>query len=709
MRVSIWAITLSLALVAESKAGEPTGSKLEVVKGSASKKSTLAKPEPEKAKSSHSDRDKLIAYPAELYRCETHADCVAVRSGCGSWIAVNKNQELGFTQWLAKSNSKSCPSGDLPKQAPVVCLKNLCELDGAGSIAAASVGLWQDRCASGSADGLIEELPVTLRPSVRQLNSPLGWQRQQAVNDLENLGRRASKSLPWLVEALKRRGSVLSEREQSCLIGELPMEESVVKALGKIEPDPHPALQVYLDWLQDEAQVYRHHEILQQIQKMGPTAQPALGVLIQIIEKSNKQESLNDTSLLALDAIAAIGRGASSELPVLAKQIEKTKALKSRYFLTMMKIDSKNSVTKKAAYQLLDQQDDLSARTMALHYLAGFPEEMVDNLDLLKKILNSSEMTPYRLGALRAVQQLGKQAKSLVPEVVRLGLQGHEELRRQAALVLKTIDPTGKQSLALLKAKVYKGYPFEAQYIWKVIDSPLTRIELFKSYYYLVTGQRVKFKDLKISTASERALLACLESENCSQRPAAIAAMTLIDSQNTKWGTLLINALDAKDSNLRWEAAGGLILWCAGQGAPACADEPARLALSKAWELQAEALQQSGSGRLIDVEDILIGMGKLNDDELKTITKVFIEGKGVEALDGAIILVAKESETVRQMIKQSLFGHDKQKVVNLLKRVGLSRVPVAPWLREQITPLLNHSEPAIQEAAVIDHLSIGKN
>ncbi|MEY4616692.1 MAG: hypothetical protein RJB66_1652 [Pseudomonadota bacterium] len=639
-----------------------------------------------------------LYFPEEVLRCGTDADCVGVPASCNDWVAVNRQHEGAVSRSSCRVSQTATPV--------VVCRQNLCETGGAKPMAAVRVSFWNDQCQTKKVDLLINDLDDDVRQLAEKLVSPLGWERRAAVSELGRIGRRAQKVSLFLSSRLKDREILLNPGEAKCVLGELPPDHEIIRAVGLMDPEGNPALQIYGDWLRDKKQIYRHAELLKQLQKVGPLASPLLPQVADFVATALKSDEASETSLAALETLGTMGSAAKEQLPTLLIWLKKSKILKSRVFLVMMKVDSQHEATREASYELLEQKVDLGARTLALHFLAGFPEEVAKNFELIKKILKSNELSSYRMGALRAAQSLGKKAKPLIPDVVKLALESSEDLRRQAALTLRSIDPSGKHSLAALKKKVYGGFPFEAQYVWKVLDSPITKVELLKSYFYYVTGKRVKFESLKISAASEKEFLRCLEQESCSGRASAIAALTLVKSNSLKVRELLVKALASEDVRLQAEASGAMLILFSERESSSAETEAVGTHLKRAWEIQAEALRVEGGGRLIDLEDILLSLGSVSDDISKEILKKIQNSASLEALDGLLLLASKDLPSALAFLKTSMSSGDKQKIVSILARMQLTRVFDLKSLAALVDPLIDHSEPAVQEAAMIDKLNL---
>lgn len=652
-----------------------------------------------------SGKGSIEAYPSSIFQCQDVSDCATLTVRRGQIMAVNKKHLIELQKLFPLPKGEDRESSQQAVVANSICRKNLCELSGAGADQAEkSVSLWQDRCPRPALDLQRDELPEDLRPLVLKLSSELGWERQQALVELGQRKEAAEKVLPWVLNQLKNRENLVNTQDGQCILGSVPAEELYVEVIGKLDPAIHHALPLYLAGLQDKTFSYRHSEILRQLQRIGVRAAPATNQLIEILKEAQAQSWQHELALPALNALGAIGKAAEDELPQLLKWLEASSPLKGRLFFAMTEIDPASEYTKKAAVHLLTKSEEPGLRSMALHFMVRFPEELADHLETLKRILGSSELTSVRLGVLRVARSLGPKAKPLMAEVIKLGLKSREDLRRQAALALKSIDPAGQLSLATIKKRVYEGFPIEAQYLWKVMDTPLTRLELFKSHYYFVTGQRIKFADLQISKVLEKPLLTCLESDGCAQRTSALAALSLSKSTDERLPALLLKVMESPDASLRWEASGAFLLLY-GEDKEGTVDATVKeKALAKAWALQEEALQSSAALRNIDLEDLMLVLGKKEPHRFRFVLKNLARAENTAALDGLLLLASSNSEGARHALGQLLQNGDRDRVISILGRIGLHRQPVGPWFKSIIHPLVNHGEPSIQEAAVLDKL-----
>ncbi len=647
----------------------------------------------------------VTPYPQQILECQATVDCSAVKGVCGEWVVVNKKNEKPLGKVFSVQDVQSeCIKAKESSKPKLECRKNLCERIQGGGGSEASLNRWKDQCPPNEVEGALDGINQEVKMQIFRLHSVLGWERSEAVTALAKMGTDANKAIPWVLSQLKNRESFSSSKEAQCLIGDLPSEEMLISALDQMDPSEHPAIPLFIEWLSDEKQLYRHADILKHLRRVGIKALPALGVLDNILEKANDKKWTEERGLLALEVVSGLGSEAKSILPHLQNWLEQSTTLKSQLLTAMMKIDPDNSNTKKAALYCLKQNEDTNCRLLSLHFLNRYPEELVDHLDLLAKMLNAAELSQFRMAALRAVQGLGVKGKPLVEDVARLGLQNQEDVRRMAALVLKSIDPEGKQSLSILKKKVYQGFAFEPQYIWKVIDSPLTKLELLKSYYYFVTGKRYKFSELKIAPEMEKQLVYCINSPECPNRTSAMAAVVLLKSEDSRLAGFLVNAMKTNVPAIRWDAAGAYILIYGNDTSSKNSKE-----LAKAWALQDEALQQGGSVRLIDLEDILLATENSVDKKFQFVTQRFKSSDSVDALDVLLLLANQDAVGARKLLSDTVVSGDKQKVLSILSRMSLIRGSLSPWLFDLNKSLLNHADPAIQETAVLNQMSLKIN
>jgi hypothetical protein len=644
--------------------------------------------------------------PPEILACRVKTDCVVINGVCGKKVVVNKKNEAALTQlFRPQDQATDCLNSKGRSKVVADCQKNVCEDSNNVGHGEMAIALWKDQCPPKELATEFEGLDIEVKNWVVALDSPLGWERRAALGELGKLEKNAEPVIPRILEMLKHRDSISSTNEARCVVGEFPSEEELIVTLGKINPDDHPALPLIIEWLKDEKQLYRHADALKHLLRMGRRAASSLEVLEIILEKSHANNWSEERGLLALDVVGVIGGGAKRLLPRLRVWLEKTKNQKARLLMTMLKIDPAHEITRQSALFCLQQKEDGNCRTLALHYMTRFPEDLAGEISVLKEMLVAPEFSTHRLGALKAVKGLGSKGKILVDEVARLVLQNQEDVRRQAALTLKSIDPEGKLSLGLLKKRVYQGFAFESQYAWKVIGSELTKLELLKSYYYFVTGKRYKFAELKVAPEMERQLVNCIGSKDCANRTSAMAAVVLLKSDDDRLPAVLATAMKSSDASIRWDAAGAyLLLYAEGNN-----KKPDEKELALAWSLQEEAATKGGIVRLIDLEDILLGLASSPakvQDRVKFLYKKLPMAESAEVLDARVILAAQGAKEAKEVLIDVIKGTDKHKTLNTLTRLGLARVVLPGWIKDQLGALNKHPETEVQETALLNQMSL---
>jgi hypothetical protein len=203
----------------------------------------------------------------------------------------------------------------------------------------------------------------------------------------------------------------------------------------------------------------------------------------------------------------------------------------------------------------------------------------------------------------------------------------------------------------------------------------------------------------------EKQLVNCLNSPECPNRTSAMAAVVLLKSEDPRLAGFLANAMKASDPAIRWDASGAYILMYGHEVAFKNSKE-----LAKAWALQDEALLQGGSVRLIDLEDILLATENSNsnstDKKFQFVTQRFKTSDNMDVLDVLLLLANQDVVAARKILNDTVAGGDKQKVLNILNRMGLVRDSLSPWLLDLNKGLLNHAEPSIQETAVLNQMSL---
>ncbi len=637
-----------------------------------------------------------VGLPQELLSCQTNEDCVTLKvSNCEYAIPISRKQEASlkfFIKNLSESElDKKCVNssskGNTKKSIMVECSENLCGFKTGNSKATDLLSgqnyikEWNERCPAKEWDLQFNDLPLGLKNSIQLVYSPLGWIRSEGLKQLAQMKGEAEKSIPWLLQSLQDRESFNTSAESLCVIGDIPTEQAFIDTLGSIKSNPHPAVMLFRDWLKDERQRYRHNDILQYLKGLGAQALPTMDVLEVLLENANDKKWRDDRVPLVFDVINGIGNEANTILPWLLQWLQKTDSPKLSLLQTMINLDPRSPLTKKAAFYVLEQDGLNEAKLMSIYFLTSYPKEFIVKEDLLKKIINVNSEPLLRLGAFQVIMQMEPvQSKIYIQEIAQLGLQGDETLRRQVALVLKKIDPDGSESMETLKKRVYQGMASESQYIWKLIDSPLTRLELFKSYFYFVTGKRYKFTEIKVDSEMEKQLVTCIESVNCANRTSAIAALVLLNSNESRIPTLLSQLLQNEDSTLRWEASGAFILMydfnpnLKSEALKILGEKKFNAHLTKAWSLQKEALENGGVIRRIDLEDIILKMERTyNISKLSFLNKIVSSSDNNEAVDALLTLADLGESEAREQIVRVINQSDKQKRMNLLLHSLFSR------------------------------------
>jgi hypothetical protein len=647
-----------------------------------------------------------MALPAQVLRCQTAKDCVAIRGTCGIWVVVNQQNEKTMVKHFSdEARAIDCAPTKAEGKPKVECRKGYCELEKTAGAGEASVNLWMDRCGEKSyGESLLEKereaLAEPLLSLVELLNSPLTWEQKQGVAGLAKLGQQAKMVTPILMEKLRVQAGVISKDQTTCSFGGPLSEEELIGALSDVGGEPHPALPLLKEWLRDEKQVYRHTEVLQHLRRLGKAAAPALDVVGEVLKASQDKDWRDENGQLALEIAAQLGAEARPLLPDLQRWVESSPSMKGKLLSLMIHTDSASPFTLKAARAALEQKQDLGARVLALHYLTQHPEELRGRFSLLQKMLIDSQNAATRLGVLRALRAMGIGAASAANVVATLSLENQEDVRRQAALTLKALDPRGQVGLELLSQRVYQGFPYEARYVWKVTDSKETQLELLKSYVYFVTSKRFKFTELKVDSETEKKLVFCISSEDCANRTSAMAAVALLKLQVPELKDTLANAMGASESAIRWDASGAYIALYGSSGAMTKGDKP----LARAWAIQQEALRQGGYVRLIDLEDLIAELQALPDDTLRFVVTALKTSESTEVIDAVLLMAAKGSVMAREAILSVLQSKEEQKILSVLNRLPLCRADLGPWIMEPLRLLRKHTDSNIQESALMNLL-----
>ncbi len=150
------------------------------------------------------------------------------------------------------------------------------------------------------------------------------------------------------------------------------------------------------------------------LEKLGPSAKPALPALIKALEDSDKQVWAN-----AFAAISAIGPDAADAIPALMNALDLRKSNDSR------------------------ERDKAQKRMRAAHALASIGDAARPALiEALK-----ADDTGLRLGAAKALGEMGERARDAIPALIENLGHNDEDLRNQ---VIDTLGLIGKDAVAPL-------------------------------------------------------------------------------------------------------------------------------------------------------------------------------------------------------------------------------------------------------------------
>lgn len=253
---------------------------------------------------------------------------------------------------------------------------------------------------------------------IQSLNSPSFGERHHATIALGNIGPSAKAAVPVLIRALR-----------------VPIPEirsSAVDALGQVGPAARPAVPALLSLLKDEPDL--EFKAAQALGRIGPDAREAVPALRKALE--SKRPYLR---LLAALALYRVDRRAREAVPVLLQETANKHPFLQRAAIDALGelgADARTALPRLKELRSDEKETTALAAAVALYRIdpTGPPP-----WPRLLEALESSEQV--RESALSYLNQLGRRARPLVPDLIQLyhdlGPSGNGHLID----VLRQIDP----------------------------------------------------------------------------------------------------------------------------------------------------------------------------------------------------------------------------------------------------------------------------
>lgn len=249
--------------------------------------------------------------------------------------------------------------------------------------------------------------PAELSLLVTALKSKSAEVRHFAVGALEKIGPPAKEAVPALLAVLKR------ERDDA------ELRRNIYQALAKIDPETQGGLDVLLAALKEEDVVLRK-EAVAGLGKIGATSESAREDALNAILDALKDED-TEVRLSAVTALGEVGSAAKDARIALITTPRLKEALKDKEasvrLAAVTALGNQGQASKRAVPQLAEllKEDDAELRQAVIEALGKLGPTAKEAVPDLAKMLKFKDL---RTEALAALGKLGPDAKAAVPQMI---------------------------------------------------------------------------------------------------------------------------------------------------------------------------------------------------------------------------------------------------------------------------------------------------